>query len=796
MSQPNLHTHSQPPVQDFDPRDSSFFNVTGSQLPEIIRGGNVAAMAVVSQSGRIVLLYSPVVTTDDYNNEFAIQGNLADDKSVRRLAQVELSSLGFIISFTTKKPTHFSMGTEITGLNGTSNFGRRTFARLTPNFILVPYQQTKFPSGHIENEDILSTVEAWSPPAAAILDSILSLRQKYDATISLQNEIMSNNKEDEIIRSDFSQQRFPVVHAFVCVDQLDEEDDIDPTLLQRFVPLSMQQPVIQQAPAAPAPPAPVLQPAPVVQPSLQAQPGPAVQPVPVLQPPPQQGTTVPINTNNQQIIVLNATDIDKDMSTNLARLMLFFVCGDLDNVQPSTLSLPDLSSSFELVIKQPTSSGRLKMFDSLLENTCDVYMDTKDVRADMVVRDDTLLKAILGGCFAGDPFDLTPSSSPASTELTLLSFGPQTNNPDKVNQIKEKKKKVQAEIRSGVPDAQRSIMESLIPTFGNILNVDDTLTTTANFKMIASAIIAMGGSKVPMIVKLFNELDDFTTSRRVKDWLKQYRQSMNWVHSTFMVRLQSVYVAFAKFSRSFLPLSAITTNPTDAALQGAVGNKDIQFITGAVSSLRQLMAAVNTAIASHAPLSAETFCPQSERNHHQIDVSGHKRPVSASAAAGREQVFENNQGQVDASQQSFRGNAQRSNQHQRNQQPNVANQAPRKMSPTQLGIFHLQNPNLPNEQIFPHDALVVVRGQQQRRVCPDFTCLGRECRDGRACQLAHPTNYAKFEQRVFDSICQHFLSNNVGWLNSGMLEKQRKIVLAPRFGSLRGDANGRFNTQG
>lgn len=799
MSQPNLHTLSQQPVQDFDPSDPSFFDVTGNQLPQIIRGGNVAAIAVVSQSGRIVLLYSPMVTTDEYNNDFAIQGNLVDDKSVRRFAQVELSSLGFIVSFTTKRPTHFSMGTEITGLNGTSNFGRRTITRFTPNFVLVPYQQPKFPSGQIENEDILSTVEEWSPPAATILDSILSVRQNYDPTIALHNEILSNNREDELIRSDFTEQRFPVLHAFVCVDQLDEgADDIDSTLLQRFVPPSLQQPVIQQAPV-PAPPAPVLQPAPVVQPSLPAQPG---QPVPIVQPPPQQGTTAPIpssqsntNTNNQQIIVLNATDVDKDLPINVARIRLFFVCGDLDNVQPSTLLLPDLSSGFELVLRQTTTSGRFKMFDSLLENTCDTYRDTKNVMADMVVRDDPFLKAFLGGCFAGDPYVLNPSSSPASTELNLLSFGPQTNDRAKVDQIEEKKKKVQAEIRSGVPDAQRSTMDSLIPTFGNILDVDDTLKTIDNFKMIASAVIAMSGSKVPMIVKLYNEFDDFITSRSVQDWLKQYGPSMTWIHATLMVRLQSVYVALAKFSRSFLPLSAITANPTDAVLQGAVGSKDTQFIKGAVSSLRQLMAAVNTAIASHAALSAETFCPQSERNRHQIDVSGHKRPVSASAATGREQVLVNNQGQVDAFQQSFRGNAQRSNQHQRNQQRNVRNQAPRNKSPTQLGIFHLQNANLPNEQIFPHDALVFVRGQQ-RKVCPDFTCFGKECPHGRDCQLAHPTNYAKFDQQVFDSICQHFLSNNVGWMSSGMLEKQSKIVLAPRFGSLRGDANGRFNTHG
>ncbi len=791
--QPNLHTHSQQPVEGFDPSESSFFNVTPEQLPQVIKGGNVAVMSVVAQSGRIALLHSPVVVTDDYGNDFAIQANLLDNKSVRRFVQVELSSLGFFVSFTTKRTSHFSMGVEITDLNGTRNFARRTqacYARLTPNFVLVPHQQPKFPSGLIESEDNLSTVEAWSPPAATILDSILSVRQNYEATTALHSEIVSNNREDELILADFNDRRTQVVHPFVCVDQLDEEgeDDIDPTLLQRFG---------ERVPPQPVPP--VLQPGPPV-----LQPAPVLPPVQLGQPPvAQQGTTAPVpssqsntNANNQQIIVVNASDRDKDVPISVSRLQLFFVCGDTNDVQKSNLSLPDLASGFNLVLQQTTNSGKVKMMDSLLEATRDVYRDTRGALADMTACDDSLVKAILGGSFAGDPHIPSPMPSPGSTEINLLSFGPQTNDRTKVEQIKERKKKAEAETRSGIPDAQRSEMNPLIPTFDNIHEVNDALITIDNLKMIASSIVAICGPKIPMIVKLFNEFEEFVTSRPIQDWLKLYAPQMPWVHAAFMVRLQSVYVAFAKFSRAFLPLAAISANPTNAALQDAVESKDIQFIRGATASLRQLMTSVRTAISSHAALPAETYCPQIERNRLQNDASGQKRPVSSSAATGREQVVENNQGQVDASQQSFRGNTNRVNQHQRYQQRNVGNQPPRNSrSPSQLGMFHLRSANLSNDQIFPQDAVVFVRGQQ-RKVCPDFTCFGKECPNGRDCQLGHPTNYAKFEQQVFNSICQHFESNNIGWLNSGMLDKQSKIVLAPRFRSLRGNANGRFNSQG
>lgn len=780
--QPNLHTQSQQPVEGFDPNDSSFFNVTPDQLPHVIKGGNVAAMAVVAQSGRIALLHSPVVVTDDYGNDFAIQANLLDNKSVRRFVQVELSSLGFFVSFTTRRTTHFSMGVEITGLNGTSNFGRRTIARLTPNFVLVPYKQPKFPSGLIESEDLQSTVEAWSSPAATILDSILSVRENYEATMALYSEIVSNNREDELILQEFTEQRIQNVHAFVCVDQLDEEgeDDIDPTLLQRF-----------GANVPPQPVPPVLQPPPGVPPVQLGQP-PVAQQGTIAQVPSSQSNT---NANNQQIIVVNASDGDKDVPINVAKLSLFFVCGDTNNVQTSNLSLPDLATGFNLVLKQTTNSGRVKMMDSLLEATRDAYRATKNALADMTECDDSLVKAILGGSFAGDPHIQNQMPSLGSTEMNLLSFGPQTNDRAKVEQIKERKKKAEAETRSGIPDAQRSQMNPLIPTFDNINEVDDARVTIDNFKMIASAIVEICGPNVPMIVKLYNEFEEFINSREIKDWLKLYAPHMPWVHVAIMVRLQSVYIAFAKFSRAFIPLAAVTANPTNAALQGAVESKDIQFIKGATASLRQLMTSVRTAISSHAALPAETYMPQSERDRLQNDASGQKRPVSSSAATGREQVAENNQGQVDASQQSFRGNTNRFNQHQRNQQRNVGNQPPRNRSPSQLGMFRLHSADTPNNQIFPHDAVVFVRGQQ-RRICPDFTCFGKECPHGRDCRLGHPNNYAKLDQQVFDSICQHFLSNNIGWLDSGMLDKQRKIVLAPRFMSLRGNADGRFNSQG
>lgn len=151
--QPNLHTHSQQPVEGFDPSDSSFFNVTPEQLPQVIKDGDVAVMAVVAQSGRIALLHSPFVVTDDFGNDFAIQANLLDNKSVRRFVQVELSSLGFFVSFTTKRSSHFSMGAEITDLAGTRNFARRTqacYARLTPNFVLVPYANPNFLRGKLK----------------------------------------------------------------------------------------------------------------------------------------------------------------------------------------------------------------------------------------------------------------------------------------------------------------------------------------------------------------------------------------------------------------------------------------------------------------------------------------------------------------------------------------------------------------------------------------------------------------------------------------------------------------------
>ena len=807
MSQPNFHTQSQPPVQDFNPGDSSFFNVTGEQLPQVIREGKVAVIIFVTQTGRVVSMYSPVVTTDEYNNDFAIQGSLVDDKSVRRFARVELSSLGPIVSFTTRRPTHFSTGVEITGLNGTSAFGRRTVARFTPNFIVVPYQQTKIPSGQIENEEILSLVENWSPPAATILDSILSLRQKYEETLALQNQIVESNREDELFLPGFTEQRMQLVHAFPCVDLLCEgEDEIDPILLQRFVPPPLQQPapVIQPAPVAqPAPAVPVVQPAPA-QPVL-----PPVQPVL----PPVQPALPPVLPPAQQTAVVWKANEEKNL-IELSRLSLLFVCGDTTNVQPNTLSLPQLSNGFIMVTQQPTNSARVRMLESLLETTGDNYKNTKGAVADMDVRDDAFNKALLGGCFSGDPYDLNPTS-PGSAELNLLSFGPQKNDLDKVTKIKEKKKRVEAEMRTGVPDSQRSAMSSLIPTFENINSVDDVLIVIDNFKMNASAIIAKAQvpMQAPMIIKLFNEFDDFLTSRHVKDWLEKYATEMPWVHAAIMVRLQSIYGAFAKFSRSFLPFAALEANHTNAALQSAVGSDDIQLITGASATLRQFTAAVKTAIAGHSALSAETYCPQSERTRlGMFDASGQKRPVSASAAAGREQVLGSNQGQGVASQQPYRGNANqgqgnatqqpyrgnpyRSNQRQRNQyQRNVGNQAPNNKPPTQLGIFYLANANVPNEQIFPQNAVVYVNGQY-KKPCADFTCFGKECLYGRDCRFAHPTNYGRFDQQTFDSICQHFVSTEVGWLNAGMLDKQRKITLANRFMSLRGDESGKFNTQG
>lgn len=773
MSTSNKFTLSKPPSNDFDLSDPTSFALSQSQLIECLNTEGVASITVVSPQGRLTSLYSPCVITDEHNNNYAIQGNLSDNMSSPRFAQIPLTELGSTVSFTTKKPSLFSTGNRIAGIKARAKaFKGNCYAQVTPNFITMPFGQPRI-SGNIDDEETLSNVHLWCAPAGVILDALCSAISNVEETESLFQAICEANKEDELLMTDFCAQRIDPKLPCVNIDNIDEEDDdveIHPALLERF-----KLPAFNEHPSQPYLP----QPLPV-----------GTQPAPVL-PQPLQTCSTQSNTN-QQVILVKTEDSNKiqiQAQDAQARLSLFYVVGQVGGLTPVTLndlSVPVFTSSFKGVL-QSYSSIRQEKMSNLISSVSDAWGKCRGTIADLTVVPDTLSKALLGGCLSHQPLSQRLSSVVSSKEVNILSFGPQTNNPERVKQIIDYKERVTAEQLNDVPDSQRIQVKTDIPSFGNISEIEDTRITMDNFQMVSSAIVNVANQAThtckPIILQLFQNLDDFLLSRRVVVWFRQYASNMRWLPSTITVLLQNVFCAFAKLSKSFIAVEALTSNPTDVILRASISEDDIGAINGAIATVKQFKMAIDTAIGSNAALSEQIHCPQIERN--AIDADHRKRPVSASAPEGR---VASGDGRGGPSYQPRFHNTQRSNRLQHR-----GNIRPRK-EPSELGMFYLCNTNMSNDDVFPNDATCFIKGQV-KKLCPDFACVGKACSYGLDCEFAHVTNYSKLSQQVFDSICSHFHKHNIGWLSAGMLEKS-KVTLSNQFASLKGDANGKFNTQG
>ncbi len=771
-----LFTCSKAPSSAFDKSDPTSFALSQPQLIEDLNTGGVAVITVLSPTGRLTSLFSPFVVTDEHNVDHAIQGNLSDDMSVPRFAQIPLTELGYTVSFTTKKPSLFSTGNKISGIKVRGGRAvKGSYARVTPNFIVMTFGQKRI-SGNIHEEETISNVESWCAPAAAILHALGSAMSNGDEDEALFEAISAANREDELLMSDFTAQRVVPKLPCVNIDIIDEEDDdaeIHHPLLELFKLRVVNDPPSQ-------PPQPVgIQPASVLPPHPQ--------PASVLPPHPLQTSTQ--SNTNQQVILVRTEDSNKSQiqaQDAQARLSLFYVAAevssDLNPVTANDLSKPVLTTAFTSVLQNHSSIRQEKM-SNLISSVSTVWGESKRTLADLDVVPDTLSKAIIAGCLSRQPLSQRLSSTVSSKEVTILSFGPQTNNPDKVQQIRDYKEKVNAEQLNDVPDSQRTQVTTDIPSFGNISEVGDTLITIDNFQMVSSAIVEMANQatrkRKPIVLQLYQNLDDFMQSRRVVTWLRQYVSNMRWLPSTITVLLQNVFCAFAKLSKSFIAVEALTSNSTDAILRGSITADDLGTINGAIATVKQFKSAIDTAIGSNAALSEQIHCPQIERK--AIDAEHRKRPVSASAPEGRVASWD---GRGGPSHQP-RFNTQRSNR---------ANQRERK-EPVQLGMFFLCNTNMSNDNVFPNDATCLVRGKT-KKLCPDFSCVGKACQNGFDCEFAHVTNYSKLNQQVFDSICSHFHKYNIGWLSAGMLEKQSKVTLNNQFTTLKGDENGKFNTRG
>jgi len=94
------------------------------------------------------------------------------------------------------------------------------------------------------------------------------------------------------------------------------------------------------------------------------------------------------------------------------------------------------------------------------------------------------------------------------------------------------------------------------------------------------------------------------------------------------------------------------------------------------------------------------------------------------------------------------------------------------------GMFFLRNPSMCMNIVFPPDI---------PKICPYFTCKGKECnKDPEDCDH-HPVRATDLSLDVIAKIGKHFIDNNVGWFNEFHFSK---VDLSPELKALLGNKKG------
>lgn len=492
------------------------------------------------------------------------------------------------------------------------------------------------------------------------------------------------------------------------------------------------------------------------------------------------------------VAIQGEAEKEAEAKKGIIKLMLLHICGDVDfdlgTVSNITQATPSKGMECVLAVAR---AARPQAYSDLLKKTCTqaAMNDPLHIRSThmtMKVVQKTVASNLLGGNFATEPVSTSFLNEANSIDPSI--FMPQRNS-GKVDQIKQSELAFCNEVMMDVPDVQKTRPKTVMSRIGVLSTVNDFSSICINIDTIISGTVEEApGSPKPILRQLMLDFINMVNGPSWKHWMEISGAEMPNVHITLYGYLESVWIGLATFATDFNNGNVISEGRplTELRLAG---------IKSAVRSYKAFKEAFLNAQASngaitHVPLHLRFAT--SEPTEAPTSATGRVRDGSAASASRLTTRDGASRSSLQANGRTRDGVASTSNSTEArnsgdNQGGGRSSTKRAKRSGLRFdtanpdrGMFYLRNTSMNMNDVFPNDI---------PRICPYFTCKGKECtKDPEQCAL-HPERASDLGSATIAKIGKHFIDKNIGWFNEYHFG-HGKVELSPELKAICGNRRG------
>ena len=261
---------------------------------------------------------------------------------------------------------------------------------------------------------------------------------------------------------------------------------------------------------------------------------------------------------------------------------------------------------------------------------------------------------------------------------------------------------------------------------------------------IVTAIVANDGPRPPLLRQVLHKFISIVNCTDWDEWHASTGGSMPCLHWHCYTFLEKIFNHFADFATNFGNVNVVMEGRPLAELDTTAINKAVKVMKAFVDQIDQHQSLFSPITILSSVVTKYTTSPYNHTNVCPLPTSAtaNGTPNHAEGATKRDPTTPSDAKAA-------------ASQRQKKPRRGVAGEGP-KRNVTEMGMFHLYKPDSRASEVFPHDL--------PEKVCVDFTCKGRECKNAN-CSFGHPRKVTDLQKNTIYAICRHFIAKKNGWLN-------------------------------
>lgn len=440
---------------------------------------------------------------------------------------------------------------------------------------------------------------------------------------------------------------------------------------------------------------------------------------------------------------------DAEADKGIKKLFLFHIAGEVDFDLGTVTNVQEAvpSEGMSRVLALPRAA-RAQSYADLLTTACEIAADhdafsLRSSQVSLKIIQKVTASNLLSGNFATQ---VATSVHNESSSVDLSVFLPQVDVLS-VTALQQSETNAKTESLMEIADTHRTKQKVGITRIGSLTSMDGISKLCVNIDIVVGATVTNNGP-VPVLRQICLEILRIVHSPKWKTWIEICGSRMQQLHWKVYDFLENIWCNMAKFATNYINSTVVGSGKPLTELQLG-GVKDavlaIKCFRDDIARAQASSNAIDTTNRYSCLLAASTASKETKKRDSAQASSA--KPYDG----GDKRVVMESSSKANASSKDTSGKKSRRG-------PKADAAAPPQ---SDRGMFFVHNPSLDNGRVFPSNL--------SQKICPGFTCKGKECMREQ-CDLVHITKASALTDCDILAIANHFDSNNVGWFNAHYFE--------------------------